>query len=121
MLLEPGAAINLKERNQKRILESFRREAAIHAVAGIGDPERFFRTLEKAGLSIRRHPFSDHHAYRPEEIDLLGPEPVLMTEKDAVKCTSFADERHWYLPVDAVMEKAFVEKLDDLIGGLTDG
>ena len=121
MRLEPDAAVNMADHGERRSLEQFTTEAAVHAVAGIGNPERFFRMLEGRGLKIQRHPFPDHHRFLPSEIDPPVPGPVLMTEKDAVKCTSFASGRHWYLPVKAVMAPAFVEKLDKLLGDLTDG
>jgi tetraacyldisaccharide 4'-kinase len=73
------------------------REAHVHAVAGIGVPERFFSQLERAGLVIERHAFPDHHAYRPEDFGFADDRPVLMTQKDAVKCRPFADARLRYV------------------------
>ena len=78
----------------------------LHAVAGIGNPERFFSNLEDAGLSIERHAFPDHHSYFVDDISYADGQPVLMTEKDAVKCRSFADDSHWYLPVTAIPNAA---------------
>ena len=78
-----------------------------HAVAGIADPERFFVALEDAGVDVIRHPFPDHHRFRARDIDFGDALPVLMTEKDAVKCRDFAGERHWYWPVSAQPEAAF--------------
>jgi len=82
-----------------------------HAVAGIADPERFFDALEEAGVEVIRHPFPDHHRFRPRHIHFGDQLPVLMTEKDAVKCRDFADERHWYWPVSAEPEAAFEQAL----------
>jgi len=73
----------------------------VHAVAGIGNPQRFFAALRTAGLHPIEHPFPDHHRYRPAELQFGEPLPVIMTEKDAVKCLSFALARCWYLPVSA--------------------
>ena len=73
----------------------------VHAVAGIGDPERFFSVLEAAGLGVTRHAFADHHRYCARDLDFGDALPVLMTEKDAVKCAAFADDRLWALPVAA--------------------
>ena len=79
----------------------------VHAVAGIGDPERFFATLRDRGIGVVPHAFPDHHAYRAEDLDFGSPLPVLMTEKDAVKCAGFAGP-HWYsVPVQARMPNAF--------------
>ena len=82
-----------------------------HAVAGIADPDRFFNALEAAGVQVIRHPFPDHHSFRAREIRFDDGYPVLMTEKDAVKCTDIADKRHWYWPVSAQPEPAFEEAL----------
>ena len=100
MRLEAGDAVNLVDASLARPLEAFR-GAPVHAVCAIGHQERFFRTLESHGLTIIRHPFPDHHPFREEEIRFPDDAPVLMTEKDAVKCERFAGARHWYVPVEA--------------------
>lgn len=82
-----------------------------HAVAGIADPERFFLALDDAGVDVMRHPFPDHHRFHPRDIHFDDDFPVLMTEKDAVKCRDFADERHWYWPVSAQPEPTFEQAL----------
>ena len=102
MRLEPGDAVNLADASLTRPLESFR-GAPVHAVCAIGHQERFFRTLEAHGLTIVRHPFPDHHPFREEEIRFSDDVPVLMTEKDAVKCERFAGAQHWYVPVEAAL------------------
>ncbi len=79
----------------------------VHGVAGIGHPQRFFATLRQAGCEVVEHPYTDHHPYRAGELDFGDDLPVLMTEKDAVKYTSYADRRHWYLPVVAELPDAF--------------
>ncbi len=79
--------------------QSFR-AGAVHAVAGIGNPQRFFTHLRGLGLEINEHAYPDHHLFTAEEICFPDSRPVIMTEKDAVKCAHIADERHWYLPVE---------------------
>jgi tetraacyldisaccharide 4'-kinase len=81
-------------------LEAFRGQR-VHALAGIGNPERFFGTLRAAGIHVIEHPFPDHHAYRARELRFGDGQPVLMTEKDAVKCRAFAEPGMWYVPVGA--------------------
>ena len=71
------------------------RGAGVHAVAGIGDPARFFATLAALGIDAETHAFPDHHAFRPSDLDFAGATAILMTEKDAVKCESFADPAMW--------------------------
>lgn len=90
----------------RRTLAAFS-ETPVHAVAGIGNPERFFAFLRAAGLTVIPHPFADHHPYRKGELDFADDYPVLMTEKDAVKYFHHAGERHWYVPVSAVLPDAF--------------
>ena len=83
----------------------------VAAVAGIGNPERFFEHLAALGIRARRYPFPDHHAFQPADLKLPGAEVVVMTEKDAVKCAAFADARMWYLRVDAILPPEFDEFL----------
>ena len=71
----------------------------LHAVAGIGNPARFFAHLRSLGLAVSEHPFPDHHAFQPQELDFPGR--VLMTEKDGVKCARFAKDNCWVLAVEA--------------------
>lgn len=73
----------------------------VHAIAGIGHPQRFFRHLQQLGLQPDTHAFPDHHRYTSDEINPKGADAVLMTEKDAVKCAAFATAKHWVLQVDA--------------------
>lgn len=91
------------------------RAQRVHAVAGIGQPQRFFAQLEAAGLVVIPHPFADHHRFRAEDLHFNPPAPILMTAKDAVKCHTFAPSDSWVLPVVAQLDEAaaacIVEKL----------
>lgn len=78
----------------------------VHAVAGIGHPGRFFALLRSAGLELIEHPFPDHHPFVAADLAFGDELPVLMTEKDAVKCRPFADGRMWCLPVSAQPDPA---------------
>ncbi len=78
----------------------------VHAVAGIGNPQRFFSTLRAAGLTVLEHPFPDHHRYRDAQIRFADGLPVLMTEKDAVKCSKLGGADYWFLPVAAQLADA---------------
>jgi tetraacyldisaccharide 4'-kinase len=91
------------------------RGRAVHAVAGIGDPARFFRQLRAAGLAVTEHPFPDHHLYRREQLLLSDGLPLLMTEKDAVKCRSLGLHEAWYLPVSASFPVAEAAALRELL------
>jgi tetraacyldisaccharide 4'-kinase len=83
----------------------------VHAVAGIGNPGRFFATLHALGLETIEHPFPDHHPFGKGELDFNDTAPVLMTEKDAVKYLDYAGKRHWYLPVTARLPGEFGKAL----------
>lgn len=82
------------------------------AVAGIADPERFFHSLEQAGLILDRHAWPDHHAYQQSDFASLNPDyPIIMTEKDAVKCRGMNLRNAWYLAVDAHLPGEFESAL----------
>jgi tetraacyldisaccharide 4'-kinase len=82
------------------------RGPGVHAVAGIGDPARFFATLAALGIDAEPHAFPDHHAFRPADLDFAGATAILMTAKDAVKCERFAGPAMWYLPIEATIDPA---------------
>jgi tetraacyldisaccharide 4'-kinase len=88
---------------------------SVHAVAGIGHPERFFNMLRSHGIEVSGRPLADHAQLGPGDIDFGDDKPVLMTEKDAVKCTAFAGERHWYVPVSAGFEAAESKALLEVV------
>jgi tetraacyldisaccharide 4'-kinase len=83
----------------------------VHAVAGIGNPHRFFRALRQRGLSLIEHPFSDHRPLGAAELDFGDDRPVLMTEKDAVKCEHLAERRLWFVPVEATFDVSEAARL----------
>jgi len=99
MQLVATEVVSVDERT-RRPLESFRGER-VHAVAGIGHPQRFFDQLRAHGVQVIEHAFPDHHPLVAADVEFADALPVLMTEKDAVKCTSFANPRLWYVPVTA--------------------
>jgi tetraacyldisaccharide 4'-kinase len=115
MRLAPWNAVNLAEPSTTRALRDFP-GGPVHAVCGIGHPERFFVMLEGLGLTVERHPFPDHHPFEPADLDFGDALPVLMTEKDAVKCQRFVDSRYWYVPVRAELRPAFAARLMSLLG-----
>lgn len=108
MTLETVGVYNLVD-GRRGALRDFRRGAPVHAVAGIGHPARFFRMLGDAGLQCEQHPFPDHHAFRPEDLRFPGRGPVIMTEKDGVKCRGFADPRLWAVAVEARIDPRAAE------------
>ncbi len=101
---------------ESRALASFAGER-VHAIAGIGHPARFFARLRAAGLEPIEHPFPDHHRFQAAELQFDDALPVLMTEKDAVKCRQFDGARHWYLPVAAHLDEADARALGNVLAG----
>lgn len=113
MTLTAGMAVNLLS-GESRPLNQLH---DVVAMAGIGHPPRFFATLRDAGVSIAHEvAFADHQSYQPEQLNSLtqdATQPLLMTEKDAVKCKTFAQDNWWYLPVDAVLAEPYGTQLLD--------
>jgi tetraacyldisaccharide 4'-kinase len=90
----------------------------VHAVAAIGHPSRFFGSLRAAGIEVVEHAFADHHAYTADELDFGDQLPLLMTDKDAVKCRLFAQPHWWRVPVQAELPQAFYEVLGERLDAL---
>lgn len=112
-LVLPTAARVLHMRLEARELRSLAGEGTrpldwlrgreVHAVTGIGNPDRFFAQLRALGARVREHAFPDHHAFTAADLGFADDLPVIMTAKDAVKCPRLADARHWVLPVAATL------------------
>lgn len=88
------------------------------AVAAIGNPDRFYKTLEGLGYQFERQSFADHYQFSQQDFESLQSN-IVMTEKDAVKCLSFADERFYFLPVSAKLSKQFLKSLMEQIKAIT--
>ncbi len=121
MLLQPGAAVSLADPAECRPLGDFAGRR-VTAVAGIGNPGRFFRMLAAHGLDVDPRPYPDHHRFSRADLATWGDGPVLMTEKDAVKVCRLQPRPPgrprlalWYVPVVAVPAPEFVAALDRLL------
>ena len=88
-------------------LSYFPAQQKMHAVAGIGNPQRFFKTLEGLDWQPIAHAFADHAEFNAQDLHFGDDLPVLMTEKDAVKCRAFAADNCWYVQVAAQPSAAF--------------
>jgi tetraacyldisaccharide 4'-kinase len=108
MALRSDDAVTLTNPAQRRRLADWAGQR-VHAAAGIGNPARFFAGLRAAGLEIVEHAFVDHFVYTPADLNFGDDLPVLMTEKDAVKCVAFADARCWRVPVRAELPSDFFD------------
>lgn len=105
MLLEPGEWQALGAGGTRPV------SGPVHAVAGIGHPPRFFDQLAAQGYEVVPHPFPDHHAYRAADLVFRPALPLVMTEKDAVKCAGIAPDNSWYVPVRASLPDSFWQAL----------
>lgn len=110
MQLQGDELVSLKNPTFKKALPDLACKK-IHAVAAIGNPTRFFATLRNAGIEVIEHRFKDHYLYKASDFAFADDLPIVMTEKDAVKCELFADERFWYLPVSLCVDLRFENEL----------
>jgi tetraacyldisaccharide 4'-kinase len=112
MQLHPARVIALHDPTQTRPLATFTNQT-VHAVAGIGNPQRFFNLLQQQGINVIAHPFPDHHTYVASDFAGMQDQyPILLTEKDAVKCASLLTNNAWYVCVDAAIEEKFFHDFD---------
>ncbi len=105
---------------QLRSLESFK-QTPVHAIAGIGHPAAFFASLRNAGLQVDARALPDHARISAAEVAFADRYPVLMTEKDAVKCRAFADERMWMVLVQVDMSESDTQRLLDRVNAVRVG
>lgn len=120
-----GYAMQLKGAEVHRMTDAADRRPAsafagqkVHAVAGIGDPNRFFLHVGRLGVELTPHPFPDHHRFSEKDLEFGDDAPVLMTEKDAVKLRRAAKPNWWVLPVTAELDPAFGDWLSKRLDGL---
>ncbi len=124
--LEPHAWINVRTGQQVSLsalalalgASDEQAPVAIDAIAGIGNPERFFETVRQLGFEVRARKFPDHHAYSKADLAFASQSVLLMTEKDAVKCQHFASDNWWYLSVKAALPATFLQAISKQLDGL---
>jgi tetraacyldisaccharide 4'-kinase len=120
MRLEALALHNLAD-GATRPVTSLQGQGPVHALAGIGNPTRFFQQLRRLGYDVIEHPYPDHHHYVARDLAFADAAPVIMTEKDAVKCRAYARANHWYLSVearpDARLAPLLLSRLEELRRG----
>jgi tetraacyldisaccharide 4'-kinase len=103
--------------SSRRVDPSAWPQGTVHAVAGTGNPRRFFDLLARMGIDAVPHAFADHHAFVPADLDFAGASAIVMTAKDAVKCARFADARLHALDIRAVIDPALVALILERIDG----
>jgi tetraacyldisaccharide 4'-kinase len=120
MVLEGDMAVNLQDESVRVPLKSFS-GSVFCAIAGIGNPQRFFKHLLRFGLEFECREFPDHYRYRADDFEFVGGRAVLMTEKDAVKCRALAASNFWYVPVEARLPMEFGATLLTLLKAKRNG
>ncbi|KTC88266.1 tetraacyldisaccharide 4'-kinase [Legionella cincinnatiensis] len=103
MILKPG---KIKKLNTDEEIAPETLHGTWEAIAAIGNPQRFYSTLQQLGIEFNTCSYPDHYQFKPEDLNYIES-LIIMTEKDAVKCRSFSSDRMHYLPVDAVLDDAF--------------
>jgi tetraacyldisaccharide 4'-kinase len=107
------------EHQERLELDHFAAGVRVHAIAGIGNPQRFYQTLRDLGLSPQAHDYPDHHQYTPDELQFADSLPLVMTAKDAVKCREFAQPNWFWLEVSSQLPETFWRALDQRLDALT--
>ncbi|MBX2823875.1 MAG: tetraacyldisaccharide 4'-kinase [Gammaproteobacteria bacterium] len=104
------------DRQERRTLQSVDGQKC-HAIAGIGNPDRFFKLLQNYGADVTPHPFPDHYQYQSKDLEFSGQQPVLMTEKDAVKCESLDLDvsRFWFVELQAELSPSTLQKIESRV------
>lgn len=114
MHIEPLAFVSLRDETRTLPITGFKGKA-VHALAGIGNPDRFFKTMTLLGCDVCQHAYPDHHFFTEKDITFDGD--VVMTEKDAVKCRYFAKDNHWYLRIAARVDASLLQSILILMNG----
>ena len=119
MHLQAKTLYNLKTQEQLPFTGApFKMGDRVQAVAGIGNPERFFRLVDELPYTVEHFAFPDHHPYRENDFPARGIDlsrPIVMTEKDGIKCRSFANDNFWVLHIDVKLPDAFTTLIKDLV------
>ncbi len=116
----PNELYHALDPSQKTLLTQFSPKI-VHAIAGIGNPAQFFQLLTSYGFQVIPHAYPDHYQFTQNDIHFNDEYPVILTEKDAVKCQHFFNERHWILPIIAKVSPIFDTQLLTLVEGFKRG
>lgn len=107
MQVKPGPITGLKT---GKAIAAHELTGPVAAVAGIGNPQRFYDTLKQLGIAFNPYSYPDHYQFQQNDLN-YDENQIIMTEKDAVKCYSFQSDRLYYLPIEAEMQTSFWDAL----------
>ncbi len=116
MRYDPGLLYHALNPTQEQTLDTWKGKK-VHAVTGLGNPKQFFDLLKNYGLEVIPHAYPDHYFFKSQDVVFADHLPIIMTEKDAVKCTAFFGEHHWILPIKAAVSPMFNAQLLTLLKG----
>lgn len=117
--IKPSHTIQLN--NKRTVSLQYFENKTVHAVAGIGNPQRFFNMLKDNGINVIEHAFQDHHNFTVDDLNFNDDLAVLMTEKDSVKCQNIDNENLWYVAIDITLSDNFITDFKKEVGRLTHG
>ena len=121
MTLEPACWVNVATGERVGLAALPLGETGVlHALAGIGNPQRFFDTVRGLGFAPLCHPFPDHYRFAEQDLQFAAAHTLVMTSKDAVKCEAFAGSHCWYLEVEARLAPTFTKPLLTALRALLD-
>jgi tetraacyldisaccharide 4'-kinase len=86
-------------------------DKTVNCVAAIGNPNQFFNAIAAEGFAINPRAFPDHHYFVATDLEFGNDLPVIMTEKDAVKCADLAGDHHWFATADVILPERFANSL----------
>ena len=109
MIYEPVSWVRLNSKEERKI-EDWRMDKLVYGVAGISNPNNFFSTLRNLGFEVIENIFPDHHVFNKEDFIGLEDLPIIMTEKDAIKCSNF-NGNIWYLKIKAKLPNDFANEI----------
>ena len=112
MTLSPAKFVHLNSGKEYSV-DKWPMHNQVHAIAGLGNPNRFFDLLLRLGFEFDKNPFPDHHKYNKRDLYYLDHLPILMTEKDAAKCKHFNNSKIWYLSIESKIESQFIDRLEE--------
>lgn len=118
MKYRPSRVYLIDKPNYDYLIYPLRRKR-VHAVTGIGNPDGFFQMLRALDIKIIKHAFPDHHSFIKSDFDFDDDLPIIITEKDAVKCRDLELKECYVLAIaidiDAKFEKDFVSKVEEVV------
>src|SRR6056300_147889 len=112
MTLSPAKFVHLNS-GKEYFVDKWPMHNQVHAIAGVGNPNRFFDLLQRLGFEFDKNPFPDHHKYNKKDLYYLDHLPIIMTEKDAAKCKHFNNSKIWYLTIESKIESKFIDSLEE--------